>query len=626
MIENYTDVKSWSVEDIINALKENPPKREKVMIPKFQRTLVWKDRQRQLLIDSIKKGMPIGAILVYKMGDNDGNTEYQLIDGLQRVTTLKRYYEKPTDFYDKENLDDDFVKSTRQFLQEVVPDINEDEVKKYIIEWIRSVNGFEEAHGFSSFEIASFFDEKIKERFHKEITKKNMKDFVEILKPHLQKIKKESDISDFKIPVIIYTGDKLELPIIFERINSKGTQLNKYQIFAATWSAYDPIEIQNTEIIDKIKAKYEALIEEGLDVENYDPSTFYTSKFTYFEYLFGLGKLLVEKYRLLFKSSTSEHEADSIGFNIVAICVKHSLKRLDSLPKTLTKFDLDTLEEDLFEAVDFVNSVLKPFIGLKANKKDGSEFPILHSEFQIVSIIGKVFNSMFIINRENGSIDAGPIWNDIKVNLQKNLPYHYLYDIIKGYWSGTGDKKAMERAYSDRYENKVYKDQWDSLLQEWHENEKTKKEKSRTRINKITILFLKYIYTHLLTANDELSTTEFEVDHVVPFARLKPIAIQMDGLPISSVGNLALIKKNINRNKKDRTVYEYYDELVNQGEMTRAQGEERIKEIERYTFTTRDMLSFVDNLTDGNIDSFYEYLDKRFERMKEKFYGLNHIA
>ena len=107
MIKNYTDVKTWSIEDIVQSLGENPPKKERIVIPKFQRTLVWKDKQRKLLIDSIRKGMPIGAILLYKIGDNNGITEYQLIDGLQRVTTLKKYYEKPTSFYDEENLNEE---------------------------------------------------------------------------------------------------------------------------------------------------------------------------------------------------------------------------------------------------------------------------------------------------------------------------------------------------------------------------------------------------------------------------------------------------------------------------------------------------------------------------------------
>lgn len=296
MIKNYTDVKTWNVEDIINSLEENPPKKERVIVPKFQRTLVWKDQQRKLLIDSIKSGMPIGAILLYKVGDNNGITEYQLIDGLQRITTLKKYFEKPTNFYDENNLHDDFINSIKKFFEEIEIDLTEEELKKYLVDWVRSINGFEESDGFSSSKLARFLDQEIKEKFGKELTKEERDRLEDAVMPYLQDIKKESDISKFEIPIIIYTGEKSTLPTIFERINSKGTQLNKYQIFAATWSAYRPIGIENRTIIDKIKGKYDTLIEEGLEVENYDPSNFYTSQFTYFEYLFGLGKLLSENY------------------------------------------------------------------------------------------------------------------------------------------------------------------------------------------------------------------------------------------------------------------------------------------------------------------------------------------
>jgi len=625
MIENYTDVKSWNIEDIINSLKENPPKRERIIIPKFQRTLVWSNIQRKLLIDSIKKGMPIGALLLYKVGDTNGITEYQLIDGLQRVTTLKRYYDKPTDFYDENNLHEEFVNAIKEFFDEQNIQISEEDLKKYIVEWIRSISGFEESKGFSSFALASFLDGKLKEKCKNELSKKQLADLVNILKKHLKKIKDESDISNFKVPIITYTGDKSDLPTIFERINSKGTQLNKYQIFAATWSTYNPIKIENKEIKDKIKAKYEALIDEGLEIENYDPTNFYTAKFTYFEYLFGFGKLLAEKFPLLFRSSTSEHEADSIGFNLVAICVKHNLKHLENLPESLKHFDLNQLEEKVFDAVKTVNKILRPYIELRANKKNGKEFPVVHTEFQIVSLIGKIFHSKYIINQRKGIVENNDKWKKIEHKLYENVPFHYLYDIIKGFWSGTGDRKAMERAYSDWYESPISKELWESALLEWHENEKNKKEKNRSSINKIAVLFLKYIYTHLISAGEELSSVEFEVDHVIPFSRLKKIANSIDGLPLSAIGNLALIKKDLNRDKRDKTFYEYYDELVRNGKMTPHQREEKIREIEKYTFTTRKMLEFIYDLSENNVDNFYSYLDKRFARMKEKFYELNRI-
>ena len=621
-MENFTDVKIWSVEDIINSLKDNPSKKEKITIPKFQRTLVWKEKQRKLLINSIKNGMPIGAILLYKVGDNKGITEYQLIDGLQRVTTLKEYSEKPTDFYDENNLHDDFIEVIRSFFIDKGIKLTGEEFKKYLVYWIRSINGFEESNGFSSSKLARFLDKKVKEKLGIELSKDERDSLEDEIMPYLRVIKNESDISTFEIPVIIYTGEKSNLPTIFERINSKGTQLSKYQIFAATWSAYKPIKIKNEKIIGKIKAKYEALIDEGLEVENYDPSNFYVSKFTYFEYLFGLGKLLSEEYPLLFKSSTSEHEADSIGFNLVAICIHHNLKELEKLPESLKNIDHESLEEKIFEAVKFVNDVCKPYIGLKANKKTGNAFPVVHTEFQIVSLIGKVFRSKYKINSEKNRIENNERWKEIKNRLFENIPYHYLYDIIKGFWSGTGDRKAMERAESDWYENPISRSSWESALLEWNENEKNKKEKNRATINKVSILFLKYIYAGLLSAREELSTVEFEVDHVIPFARLKKIANQVEGLPISAIGNLALIRKNLNRDKRDKTFYEYYDELLKEGKITEAQKEVKIKDIEKYTFTTYNMLEFIDDLS---VDKFYDYLDKRFEEMRKKFYELNKI-
>lgn len=60
-------------------------------------------------------------------------------------------------------------------------------------------------------------------------------------------------------------------------MNSKGTQLSKYQIFAATWSTYPAIEIDNRKIIDQFKGKYEALVDEGLEVDNFDPSNLSTA-------------------------------------------------------------------------------------------------------------------------------------------------------------------------------------------------------------------------------------------------------------------------------------------------------------------------------------------------------------
>jgi hypothetical protein len=59
-------------------------------IPEFQRDYVWKIAQASRLIESIIMGLPIPAIFLAK-DDNEEN-RYYIIDGQQRLTSIKNYY------------------------------------------------------------------------------------------------------------------------------------------------------------------------------------------------------------------------------------------------------------------------------------------------------------------------------------------------------------------------------------------------------------------------------------------------------------------------------------------------------------------------------------------------------
>ncbi|NPA33513.1 MAG: hypothetical protein GXO48_01085, partial [Chlorobi bacterium] len=283
-------------------------------------------------------------------------------------------------------------------------------------------------------------------------------------------------------------------------------------------------------------------------------------------------------------------------------------------PKTLKKFEIEELEKAIINAVEEVNKILKPYIGGKSNKKQKEKW-VFHSDFQIISIIGKVFHSIYTLQEEEGKIRIrqNRRWKTIKKNLEKNLPMYYLYDIIRGYWSGTGDKKAKERAFSSTYEESISKEAWEAVLDEWHKNEKSKRETRRKTINKVAVLFLNYIYTHLISENQSRAK-DFEVDHVVPFARLQKVAQEVGGLPISAIGNLALINKDLNLKKRDKTIYEM------------SLKDNETKWLEKWLFIDKKMLSFLKRKGSEVEKGFNRYLDKRFERMKEKFFELNEIV
>ncbi|QUH28301.1 DUF262 domain-containing protein [Vallitalea guaymasensis] len=610
-----TEVESWTINDLLDAFKQQPLKKKKIIIPQYQRNLVWNNSKKKLLIDSIKSGMPIGAFLLFNEGAEDGNIRYHLVDGLQRSTSIKNYNENPTLFFSPDNIDKNF----RNILVETFKD-DEKKLVKLFVEWVQTLKGFNENDGFSSYSAITYIDEKTDNKLDKNQTKLATNSII----TYLDEIKQLSNINDIKVPIIIYHGNKSDLPTIFERINSKGTQLNKYQIYAATWSIYDSFDINNTEIIKKIQAKYEALIEEGLEIDNYDPLNFNTASFNYFEYLFGLGKLLCEdeNYSNLFgKNNNKKDQTESIGFNLGCICLGNDLKKMGKLPTYLQKIDLNKYEKCILDSVKITNKILNPFIGFKANTKSKGNPVIYHTEMQIISIIGKIFKSKYDenLNLRNGysqSIDK----------LKRTIPLHYLYDILRNYWSGTGDNKALELIKSDKYKTEIKQSQWDLVFDEWFENDISKKEKSRITIKPQSILLLRFIYTHLFSAHEELSHEIYEIEHLCPVSKLKNAAKNVDGLPISCISNLCLIEKDLNRSKNNKTIYQYYDERKTEGEFTEKQIKEEIEHIESRTFTQRTDLEFMNDFKDDSIQDYYNFLEKRFYIIKDKFYKLNKIV
>lgn len=611
--KKFSKLDNWTIETLIDSLSEDPGSKDKVEVPKYQRNLVWSQNQKQSFIDSIKSGFPFGSLLLYKEGsDENGITNYSLIDGLQRTTTIDKYTNNPTQFFSKENINEEFV-------DELINFMNYDEDKreiiiKIIIDWIHNLKGFTETNGYSSYKLAKYICNEF------EIDNTRLDDLVEIIIPFIEKVKSDSDISKVEIPVIIYSGPESNLPIIFERINSKGTQLNKYQIYAATWSR-EQIKINNTEIIDFIKAKYDSLIDEGLQINNYDPTSrdFYKSDFNIFEYVFGLGKYLSKHYPDLFGKNNSEDSTESIGFNLCTMCLKGSLKEMPELPSGFKNIDLDEFFDALIESIDLVYASLKPYILLKANKKNSSnnKVTIYNAEYQIVSFIAKVFKSKYDFN-----LKIKDDWEEKKNSILKNLPYHYLYDILRGYWKGSGDSKLKKLIDGDRYENKLYKENWDNNLDEWFSYQLDRNEKKRVAIKDPDILFLKYIYSHIMTSFQDLSNIEFEIEHLVPINRLKNIVKGDDGLPMGAVSNLCLISKDVNRNKKDFTIYEYFDKQVEDNELTEDQSLRQIEKIEKFSFTKRKELNFVKEL---DRDDYLNFINERFKKLKQKFYDTNKI-
>lgn len=98
---NTWELKEFTAEEIHNQQDE-----DKIVVPKYQRGIVWKESQKKDLIDSIKKGIPFGSILLYH---DEDQSNFRLIDGLQRCNTIYEFISNPANFFDENDIDDNVI-------------------------------------------------------------------------------------------------------------------------------------------------------------------------------------------------------------------------------------------------------------------------------------------------------------------------------------------------------------------------------------------------------------------------------------------------------------------------------------------------------------------------------------
>lgn len=652
-IRNQTDVERWDVGEVLDSISLGKMKNAIIKLPTFQRNLVWTKNQKDLFIDSLKKGYPIGSLLLFEKtsSQSDEQKKYLLVDGLQRTHALNEYSNNPTIFFLPEDISDDLVDTIISKIEIYTNNtLEKEKLKSYLHNWVREKEGLEESNNFSGGDLSSDIDVD----WGLDLDKKQVRDLKNQITPFIEEIKKEADINNLKVPVLIFRGDVNNLPEIFKRINKQGTQLNKYQIFAAVWEdeIYGEIEIKNKKIRDRIKEKYDALTKEEFLVEGYsgNEKEFHSSKFNYFEYVFGLGKLLAseDEYKFLFSRSSKSDVSESIGFNLIAACLVGNVKEIDKIPVSLRKVDLTQFEKALLDSINEVRKILKPYIEIKTNKKtDKGE--VYHTEMHIVAIIGKVFRSKYT---ENLIENKG--WNSIKGKLLRNISFHYLYDIIDDTWRGSGDTRVNNILKGNLYDMELTQRDWDLKLQEWFQSQLKETTNQRKNISKDQMLFLNYIHTHTHTIYSHMSPIEDHIEHIVPVKKIQEAISSnlMEAAPINAISNFGLLESKVNIKKQDLTIIEYYNKIGNDLIAITDFTSTKDKKYEKYCdlhpelcliknqsdlsdfilkkkaavekdFLIKESdLSFVSSLTN---EDFNDFLEKRFTKLKEKFYSLNNI-
>lgn len=596
-------------------------------IPWFQRTVVWSPDSKKKFINTLKRGWPFGALLVYK---HPGKEKYSIVDGLQRTSTIKDYFDRPTEYFVKEDVPSANVDEIASVLN-----IAGDEVRTLIIEWVKEqkLSAMEIAEesstkGFDALGLVNFLKEKIPN--FQEVHPDHEKKIEQALRKMVDAVRKAININEKIIPVIEFSIEEGMLSEVFKLLNREGQPLSVTDVLAATWD-HSPVGFNDDKVFEKIKKRYEQFKDLGFEVQLTDDE-----RKTFFLYLYGLGKVVIERYPTLFKADTRKRDnivLDDIAFKLFCYCKKLDITELGKLPdlmfQGLTADDVkkkgvivDAISNRLDIAIQNVSSPLAPFIEAKLNQIKGGAFVPPHADYLMVAMIAK----MYLLLEEDEKLKRKKK-DSLASHYKYNIPGRYFYEIINGRWSGSGNTRAKEVVdqTSTEFISLIEEAQWNKAFVDWYVEMFQKEERERTNIPAAVRLFLRYVYSDIMTVLSDRGMKEFHIEHLIPVERLKMLVkhFPKGGLPISHPANLAILPKTINIEKQGQTIYEYFSGL----KINDKKRVSLIEEAEKYTLTDKEDLAFVKELNDETKaddaprlkEKYFEFLRRRQLKMTKLF-------
>lgn len=621
---------SWKMEEFTAQEIHKKKEDKKIVVPKYQRGIVWKENQKKELIDSIKKGIPFGSILLYY--DENANN-YRLIDGLQRCTTIYEFISNPANFFDIDDIDDDAIDTLKEQIGTVS---NEETVKNKIIEiilkWIKTEHKtMQDVVRMQFYGCAKMISEEFPTLKGKET------ETVEIIKPMFDKyIQMCEQMLNTKIPAIVISGSEEILPTVFERINSKGSQLTKWQIYAATWSD-DKIKINKelNPIISYNRERYEEMtLDDEINLQDFDSMDLERkAELNTFELIFGFGKMISESFPQLFTNTKKSTDVSSIGFNLINACLVLKNNEIKNLNKNLIEIvgnseEINKFLLEIIECIKLVDKAIAITTKFKSNVR-GDTAP-LHTEMQICSMIASVFinkHMTFVIDEKDIITDrklnldgVKENWKSYKEAFLNNALKVYLLDLLQTNWRGSGDKKLnyiiINPAY---YTRTITKEEFESVLNLWYESIKNERNEYKKIMNpkEADKIVLNIIYSNQFKAIDQIDDSTYDIEHLATKGMMKKQLERFNGnlrLPISSIGNLCLLPTEYNQAKGEKTIYQYQDTQMDISEIE-----------EKFSFTTSNDLKWIGNmnLTENELKTEYnKYIDSRFERIKSKLFEI----
>lgn len=592
-----------------------------INIPKYQRKLVWNSKRKELFLRNVLEGEPFGIILVKeKKEEGSDRIKYDLIDGLQRITTLLKFHKEPLEYLKPSDINiekidklvrDDLLLKGYQMSEEEISE-KKDEIQVKIFDCIKEKK--------ENFEIMQIL------RTECDLSDNNNLNIIinDIYSEFMEYI----NIKNLNIRAINYKGKEENIPNVFYHLNTGGVQLTKYDTYAALWNATQ-FPVDDDELIELVVDKYNNLQDESeLDVD-FSEEDLRKEGITLHEYCEALGGIMLsidEGVRILF--SKNKKTTDPLGFELLSLLLNDNVNKADKLyaelkdvnPEFLVELK-NTIKKSLLE----ISITLKPLLeGMnQTSLNSGSDYQIYH---MIVSYIKEYYDIDLKTEKiEEKSSELS------KEDFGKYAPLHYFYDCITDFWNINRQVTDLNRETEDekrrqRYWNKIPYDKWKEAIEIFMGSQ----EASRKRIwqkNKLFIDFLTQLKIRenpqygIYFSKKDLADKKFtlDIEHITPqkiindhIDDLSPS--QQKAYPVSPVGNLCYLTATDNRSKKDKTLYQAVE-----GRPAFAMDEDFMKCI---LYPTKEELDFVKFSNDDFQKEYPKFVEKRQKNLQDEFLRL----
>ena len=532
-----------------------------VVVPTYQRRLVWSEKQKESFIENISKGYPFGSILLYRY---EGDKKLSLIDGLQRYSTLKEYKRNPARYF----------KGFEPYIERIF-----DSIEKGM-----GITLSVDQRNKLGLDIETLLRKCLEEDdpdpfFLRDIMKEGLnlypdqphyqEDLTRIQKELLKDASSYLDLDDLVIPCVVFTGDEGQLPDVFANLNQGGTKLSKYQVLAAHWTKHDfhvPDSDYGKRILDKVIDRYARLEEKReLVIEDFDPDEMAQSRtINLSEYCFALGELITETVPVFWQSvSSSENEKSEDTFNVVgylttAIALGIDNRTINKLPERKGLFQSEAFVEQLTECVlreykviqsEFEKWLRRP--GVEGEYESGAV-----TDMQVLSFFAALWHKHYIIDGVGKKLC---VIEHYKSNgyeaTRKNLVAYCISDVVSRTWQGSGDTR-LANYYVDTadtqhtYAAPMSRESLSNRLLAWYDDAS---QRGSVNIEKISKMLLCIYSAPDMT---KYNADKYDIEHVISKQKLKVDNIYISGrIPGGTLGNLMYLSSKTNRGKKQFNLY-----------------------------------------------------------------------